>query len=222
MSSRIEDTDALALLRELPPGWAQTCLAYPTRQHSRNILAVLGEARRVLRSDGTLWLLLAPGEQSTLHALAEQGWTQQPTPRWAAPLSTPALSVARLHLLSKTARYFYDAPRRAPRPPASSYLAIRRPARRAGFCCVPGDAYLRVLRRCILAGSSPLACGTCGAPYQRERDLQRHASCVHRNPGGRCLVLDPFARPTLPVSATAEALGRSYLAAISLPAGARA
>jgi hypothetical protein len=64
MSYRVEQTDPLTLLGELPSQWAQTCVTSPRRDEPVSyLLAVLDEVRRVLREDGTLWLALTRGRQ---------------------------------------------------------------------------------------------------------------------------------------------------------------
>jgi hypothetical protein len=74
MSWRIEEADSLTLMRELPDAWAQTCLTRPPSTQAPEVtLEVLSEVHRVLREDGTLWLLLHPGEP-LLDALRERGW----------------------------------------------------------------------------------------------------------------------------------------------------
>ncbi|MHB8241049.1 MAG: hypothetical protein ACYDHN_03570 [Solirubrobacteraceae bacterium] len=217
MSTRIEHTDPLALLHELPACWAQTCLAYPARQDLTAASAVLSESIRVLRDDGTLWLLLAHPARHILDVLKWEGLRLQPTPRWGAPLTTPGLSGVRLYLLSKGRRYFYDTPRLAPSRRSSACRATSRLTARAEACFQPDGRLLQMLRRCVLAGSSPVACATCGTPFQREADgIQRRASCAHRNPTGRSLVLDPFCRPEIGAAAVTQALGRNYLGAANM------
>ncbi len=67
----------------------------------------------------------------------------------------------------------------------------------------------------MLAGSSPVACGVCGAPYRRARPGEsaqgaRRATCAHNDKSGRCLVLDPFCGSGT-TGAAAHRLGRSFL-----------
>ena len=84
MSWRIEEADALVLLRELPDRWAQTCVARPPRGGDpERTLAILDEVRRVLRDDGTLWVLLQREQLLLAAELREEGWTQQAAPEWA-------------------------------------------------------------------------------------------------------------------------------------------
>jgi len=69
MSWRIENSDALSLLRSLPCEWAQTCVTSPPyrgpQDHVEHLVSVLDEVHRVLRSDGTLWLNLGDSYTST-------------------------------------------------------------------------------------------------------------------------------------------------------------
>jgi hypothetical protein len=74
MSWRIEQADALTLLRELPDRWAQTCVTRPPRAGDPDrTLAILAEVRRVLRDDGTLWVLLAPDQLPLATELRAEG-----------------------------------------------------------------------------------------------------------------------------------------------------
>ncbi len=218
MSWRIEHADALALLRELPDGWAQTCIARPPRagEHDRT-LAILAEARRVLRDDGTLWVLAAPDQPSLAAELRAEGWTRQSSPAWG----TQRGAAMRLLLFTKGDRYFYDARTIAARAASPSRLCVRASccARRAQTC-LPArehERWLALVKRCILTGSSLLACGECGAPYRRTRPGEnapgiRRPTCPHHNPDGRCLVLDPFYDPAgVPTAEAALRIGRSFL-----------
>jgi hypothetical protein len=96
---------------------------------------------------------------------------------------------------------------------------MSRQARRVQTC-IPAREHergLALIKRCILAGSSLLACRTCGAPYQRTRPGEdalgvRRPTCAHNNPGGCCLVLDPFYdRAGIPTAEAALHTGRSFL-----------
>jgi hypothetical protein len=218
MSARIEHTDSLTLLRELPDGWAQTCITQPPRADAPDrTLAILAESRRVLRDDGTLWLFTAPAE-SYLEDLREEGWQLQTTPVWARPLAAYGRPALRLFLLSKQSRYFYDTSTIGAYPAPSLWVSGSCRVRRIQSC-VPAREHergLRLVKRCVMAGSSLLACGECGAPYRRARPGEsapglRHPTCSHNNPDGRCLVLDPFYRPGLPSAEAALCSGRSFL-----------
>jgi hypothetical protein len=215
---RVEQADALALLRELPDGWAQTCVTRPPRADDPDrTLAILTEARRVLRDDGTLWVLLHPDDLSLAGELQAEGWRRQSSPAWATQRDT----ATRPCLFTKGQRYFYDARTIGARSGSPSWLCVgaSRQVRRAQTC-LPAREHergLRLVKRCILAGSSVLACGECGAPYRPTRPGEsapgiRRPTCPHNNPCGRCLVLDPFYDPAC--VATAEAAlctGRSFL-----------
>ena len=87
MSFRIEQTDPLTLLSELPDQWAQTCVTSPRRDAPiPYLLAVLDEVHRVLRADGTLWLALTRGGCSHYlkAALKDTRWVQ-PRPASTIP-----------------------------------------------------------------------------------------------------------------------------------------
>ncbi len=215
MSRRIENTDPLALLGELPDEWAQTCITSPPAAKAPAVtLAVLAEVHRVLREDGTLWLLHRPGERLP-DALQDQGWIRQRPPVWARPLMLGRDAALRVALLSKGRRYFYNAqalagPQRRPCPSTTWQ------ARHVERCAVAHEHDPRLLTRCVLAGSAPVACGVCGAPYRRPRPGEsatgiRRPTCPHNNPEGRCLVLDPFYSLGAATAEAAYRNGRSFL-----------
>ncbi len=218
MSWRIEEADSLTLMRELPDAWAQTCLTRPPFTQAPEVtLEVLGEVHRVLREDGTLWLLHHPGEP-LLDALHEQGWIRQRPPAWGTPLMLGCNTPLRLSLLSKDARYFYEnhTPDRNTRLQRLSHLNAGRQVRRAQGCSDGPGQLRRLVKRCVLAGSSFLACGACGAPYRRTLPGERatgmqRPTCQHNNPDGRCLVLDPFYHPATGAAEAAHCNGRSFL-----------
>jgi hypothetical protein len=225
MSWRIERADALALVRDLPDQWAQTCVARPPRvgDHDRT-LAILAEARRVIRDDGTLWVLLHPDDLPLVTELHAEGWTQQSSPAWTTQRDT----ATRLFLFTKGDRYFYETHTLGARSGSPSCLGVgaSRQARRAQTC-LPAREHergLQLIKRCIVAGSSLLACGECGAPYRRIRPGEsalglRRPTCPHNNPCGCCLVLDPFYEPAgIPTAEAALCTGRSFLG-ITNPAG---
>ncbi len=218
MSWRIEEVNALNLMRELPDAWAQTCLTRPPSTQAPEVtLAVLSEVHRVLREDGTLWLLLHPGG-ALLDALREQSWIPQRPPAWATPLMIGCNTPLRLSLLSKDARYFYED-----HTPAGHIRLQRRScsnagsqARRTQGCNYGPERLRRLVKRCVLAGSSLVACGACGAPYRRTLPGERapggrRPTCPHNNPEGRCLVLDPFYHPANCAARAAHCNGRSFL-----------
>jgi len=230
MSWRIEHADALSLLRELPDNWAQTCVTHPPRGGAPDhTLAILGEVRRVLRDDGTLWLFAQPDQLPLTAEPHTEGWKQHTSPTWSTP-AVSALGVAtRMFLFTKQDRYFYDAHTIGARYGSSGWLCVSasRQARRVQTC-LPAREHerrLQLVKRCILAGSSLLACRECGAPYRRIRPSEsalpiRRPTCPHNNPGGSCLVLDPFYEPAgIPTAEAALCTGRSFLG-ITSPANA--
>jgi hypothetical protein len=215
MSLRVEHADALSLLRELPDGWAQTCIASPPPSGApTRALAILQEVHRVLREDGTLWLVGADEQLAT--DLRTAGYRPQQTPSWSAHLIS-VRDPRGLSLLSKREGCFRDA---------RTFAACLRPCSlprgrgrpRQPECREERERAYRwtLVRCCILTGTSRLACGVCGAPYRRTAPGEstagaRRATCPHTNRAGRCLVLDPFYRPALPTAAAALRTGRSFL-----------
>lgn len=208
MTVRIEEAHAVAFLKELPGGWAQMCITSATRRGpDSEALAVLTEIHRVLRPDGTLWLITESGERLE-RGLRACGFELQPSPAWASARLLEGEPRMRLALLSKGPRYYLDR-RGFPastlstrtRPPASTQL-------RRAECRGLDRAQRRTLtRRCILAGSSRVACGACGAPFWRAQP-----TCAHHDPGGSCLVLDPFYGEQSAAGAEiAHRHGRSFL-----------
>jgi hypothetical protein len=216
MSWRIEHSDPLTLLGELPDKWAQTCITTTPLPHAQErTLAVLAEVYRVLRDDGTLWLL-AP-DAALARALPRQGWIPRALPGWAGPLASGPRA-SRVVLFTKQSSPFLEPhdwqQRRATRTLAdlTSWAGVR--------CRQGAPANHSLLRRCVLAASSPMACGACGAPYARvrgdaNRDASRRATCSHHHPRGRCLVLDPFYRPDTETATLAHNLDRSFLGVTS-------
>lgn len=218
MSWRIEAAEPLALLRELPDQWAQTCVTSPPDGDALT-LAVLREVQRVLREDGTLWLLLLRRRgEPLLSALIDQGWIRQPLPPGATALTGAPSRSLRVFLLTKGHDYFYKGHLLA-RHPGPQKQACPRTGRQARIAqrCVHAPGHRRELvKRCVLAGSSMLACGACGAPYRQAQPGERtpgirRATCQHHNPRGRCLVLDPFYQPGAGTAETAHYYGRSFL-----------
>jgi hypothetical protein len=214
VSWRIEHADPLAILRELPDTWAQTCLTNPPPGPRDHTLAVLDEVHRVLRADGTLWLLHP--ERSLPSDLCERGWQAHPV-GWAGSLTRGR---TRLWLLTKQPGYFCET------GAIHGYARLGNTARLdgrpvCGESCPwqeQRDLHPRLRRLCILAGTSPLACGACGTPWQRDPKRGRRAKCAHNAPGGRCLVLDPFCRSPQ-TALVASRLGRSFLGITDPQAG---
>lgn len=220
MSWRIEESDALTLLRELPSGWAQTCVTRPPREVPvPELIAVLKEVRRVLRADGTLWLALPRGgnSQRILDWLAgETAWLRSERPRMPA-----ASSVA---LFTKQTTYLHHH-RLLPATPVERRRCVTHPgsigarAPRRAFC-VPASSQDRSFSRgliewCILTSTTMQACGVCGTPWRRVaaspgRGEQRRRACEHLNGRGRSLVIDPYCgRGT--TGLVAQLRGRDFL-----------
>lgn len=218
MSWRIEQADASVLMRELPDEWAQTCVtSLPRASAFTYALTILSESRRVLRADGTLWLF-AHQEEPLQHALMQLGFYAQGSPRWAAQLA--AYGGPRLLVFTKQHSFFCDGhaleqPR--PRRRLCWMAAQSNGVRRAHRMPCTHELCFRLTKRCMLAGSSPVACGVCGAPYRRAqpgesaRAAARFATCAHNDQTGRCLVLDPFCHPGSHTAELAHRYGRSFL-----------
>jgi hypothetical protein len=206
----VEPGRAVEVMRSLPAGWAQTCLVSPpARAPRRIVLAVLGEAHRVVRGDGTVWLLQGP--QPLAGELFEQGWEAHPV-AWAARLTRGRVQ---LTVLTKEPRYFYDTTA-AGDPQRLRLLAGQDHRAAADGACpwvVAHERLLRLSKLCVLAGSSPLACGVCGAPWRRSYPSEtgaRQPTCAHQDPRGRSLVLDPFCRHP-EIGRVADRYGRGFL-----------
>lgn len=222
MSFRIEQTDPLTLLSELPDGWAQACVTTPRRDMPvAHLIAVLDEVHRVLRSDGTLWLALTRGGNSHEFALAlkKTGWLK------------PATAIPReLLLLTKQPEFSFHPPYPPPgrhgtqSPLCPRYPVSQRPGQRCQRCpvprrgwCVPspgaaGIPPREVIEWCILASTVPCACAVCGAPFKAPARCGERwrSTCTHRNGRGRCLVIDPFCG-TGDTGMVAIRRGRQYL-----------
>ncbi len=218
MRRRVEHAEALTVLRELPGELAQVCLAAPHAIEVPHALVVLAEVRRVLRDDGTLWLRHR-GSETLLTGLRELGWVRRPLPGGVSALTNGGDAAERLFLFTKTTgRYHYRSQpfARAHRPHSIGVGANAR-ARR-GECCADEAPWRRreLIRRCVLAGSSRVACGACGTPYQPTlpgalTPGAHRPACAHHNPQGHCLVLDPFYKPHSATAEIAYTHGRSFL-----------
>jgi hypothetical protein len=230
MSWRIEIANPLALVRELPDGWAQTCFIRPPRDlPTPCLLAILEDVHRVVRDDGTLWVALpgrgnAPG---VIRSIQETGWLRANA---KTTLSNQARGEHRAVALFSKQQAFHFNPRQPLRPAVTGnhdqLCSNSRPPRRniSGAArrawCVPTHAGHtlppRLIEWCILASTSPHACGICGTPWKRlpsvpgRTERWRHA-CSHTNGRGSCLVLDPFCGAGAAVIVAAVHLGRSYL-----------
>jgi hypothetical protein len=187
MSWRIEESDALTLLRELPSRWAQTCVTCPPREVPvPELIAVLAEVRRVLRSDGTLWLALprAMNRQAILERLAQEtAWLRQEQSGTPMPGGVVLLTKRRC-ATHHTRSAGPHTPRRAFCVPASSQDRL-----------LP----LEVIDWCISTSTAVQACGICGAPWRQApagaaREVSWRRRCVHLNGRGRSLVIDPYCR----------------------------
>lgn len=217
MNQRIERADPLRLLRELPDGLAQMSISrLPDERDSIRLLSVLSQAHRVLRTDGTLWLLAHHHEQNVIRGVVELGFTPLPTPRWAGAL--PGVQL-RLLLFAKSECCFFEEQLFLPlcRRPGTTVRTGQRPtSARARACVHDRAAHQRLFKRCVLSGSAFIACGVCGAPYRRACPGERRAglrrpTCTHDNPAGRCLVLDPFYDAHSGTGELAVTVGRSFL-----------
>lgn len=208
MTWRIEHTNALTFLKELPAGRVHTCVTLPPcGLASEQTLAVLTEIHRVLRDDGSLWLFL-PSEALRAE-LRATGWVEHPPPSWAAPVVLRSAGIRPLCLLTKRPAYFHRPVSIAPRTPRG--FGPRRPGWQSSRPEQGRDAIRGLAGRFVLTTTAHVACGTCGAPYQRERLDERRSTCAHNNPTGRCLVLDPFYRPANGTLAAARDSGRDFL-----------
>ncbi|HTC71645.1 MAG TPA: hypothetical protein VK655_02065 [Solirubrobacteraceae bacterium] len=226
MSWRIEAANPFALMRELPDVWAQTCfLRAPRDLPASHLLAILDDIHRVVRDDGTLWLALPcrGADRHVLGLVEALGWRRPASSRAYAS----ALGGGTVTLFAKRPEFHFEprlsligGARRAEYPCSArgqgrDRLAALRAPRRAW--CVParGDVPARAIEWCILASSSPRACGICGTAWKRlpaghgRRDRWRPA-CPHINDRGRCLVLEPFCGLG-PVGEIAVRLQRNYL-----------
>lgn len=208
MSVRIEEAHVVGFLQELPSGWAQMCITSPPPSCAEGeTLAVLAEVHRVLRPDGTLWLIAENGAR-LLRGLHAYGFELQPSPTWASTRLLEGEPRVRLLLLSKAERYHLDAPDFPASALSTPTRPLARPQLRRAECRGLDHAQRRkLIRCCILAGSSRIACGACGAPFWRGK-----STCAHNDPGGSCLVLDPFYGEQNGASAEiAHRNGRSFL-----------
>jgi hypothetical protein len=208
-SSCVKTGPAARLLGDLPAGRVQAIVTSPTRRElDRAPEALFAQLHRVLRADGTLWLLTA--DKYLPEALVERGWLAREI-GWATPLRVDPAGRARLYLFVKQPAFFYDA------KAAELFLAPRTRAalaRRAGRwrgCAWSPEHRRELVRLCVLAGTSRVACRACGTPYARTPQGARRPGCAHDALGGRCLVLDPFCHPGTGAHGVAARLGRAFL-----------
>jgi hypothetical protein len=200
MSWRIEESDALTVLRELPSGWAQTCVTRPPRDVPiSELISVLAEIARVVRADGTLWLSLPRGgnSQRILDLLAgETVWRRT---------KRPGIPAGNLALFTKQPRYLHHH-----RLPVVTVKRRRCASHRPGSngrlprraFCVPASSTDRLFSDglidwCILTSTAMQACGVCGTPWLRVpafsgRGERWRRGCPHLNGRSRSLVIDPY------------------------------
>ncbi len=221
MSFRIEQTDPLTILSELPNQWAQTCVTSPRRDAPiPYLLAVLDEVHRVLRDDGTLWLALTRGGNShhLKAAIKDTRWvrrarrTQFQEGSCCSP-SSPISSFTHRHQREPVRLKARCVPGIPSRRPGRGCQRCPRP-RRAWCVPSPGAAGIpprEVIEWCIVASTVPCACGVCGAPFKHtERCKRWQTTCTHKDGRGRCLVIDPFCS-TGETGIVAVRRGRQYL-----------
>ncbi len=170
-------------------------------QYINRLAIVARELHRVLRDDGTLWLILGhaavqaarrnphlPGltlrESNHTDALMRRiagrlrthGWVRSQSRRVRRAFSADAGML----VLAKSPAHFIDRDALSDVSPIVDHRAV--------------------LRRSILAGSSALCCSSCGSPYKRARQRRRGAGyalslrpvCPCAAPSARSIVLDPF------------------------------
>jgi hypothetical protein len=207
--SRVKTGAAARLLGEMPAGRVQAIVTSPTRRElDRAPETLLAQLHRVLRADGTLWLLTA--EKHLPGVLAERGWLPREI-GWATPLRVDPAGRARLYLFVKQPAFFYNTRTAelflAPR----TLAALARNAGRWRGCVWSPEHRRELVRLCVLAGTSRVACGVCCTPYTRTPQGVRRPGCAHDDAGGRCLVLDPLCHPGTGAHEVAARLGRAFL-----------
>lgn len=235
MSYRIEQTTPLALLRELPNQWAQTCITSPPRDISTPYLvAVLGEVRRVLRDDGTLWLAVDRHRdiEELCDALSLAPWH----PVAPSPAASRVRSGGRLLLFATQPDGCLYEPSRAmaasraiqspvcphyPSAVAPGDCCRRCPRARRAWCVPPpqrpGLPAREAIEWCVISSTVPRVCKECGTPWRRARTEARpdrpwRTMCRHTAGTGRCLVIDPFCA-TGETGISALHRGRDFLGA---------
>jgi hypothetical protein len=199
---RIETGSPEQVLPELPPGLVHTCITVPP-EDELDAVKVLYDVRRVLREDGTVWLLQKRSEHFIPDLLAALGWHEHPTP---GPILRLARDCSReVLLLTKTSQPRIVLPAR---PRARQRACDPRPTRKRerGSGCAR-VARLELIRACLQAASTATVCLACGAPPDHAGRLR----CGHSRAEGRPLVLDPFYRPSSLIAQVALAYGRSFL-----------
>lgn len=195
---RVINADAVSALRTLdsesvhccvtsPPYWKQRDYGVSGQigqeanplEYAEALVAVFREVRRVLRSDGTLWLNLgdtfarkspALVPQIVAMSLANDGWVFRQDIIWRKPAPMPESvrnRCARAHehvlLFAKSADYYFDA--------------LAAPEFRHDVWTIPSKGYTgahfavmpeRLAEVCILLGTSESGCcDNCGSPHRR-------------------------------------------------------
>ena len=157
VSWEIREGDCLERLREMPAESVQCCVTSPPyfglrdygtdgqiglernlADYITSLKSVFREVRRVLRNDGTFWLNLGDGYDSTKNLigvpwavarrLKQDGWILRSDVIWAKPNPMPESVTDRptnahehVFMLAKSRSYFYDAD--AIREPHEGYMA---------------------------------------------------------------------------------------------------
>jgi hypothetical protein len=210
VSTRIDaSVSRVQLLGALPSAWAQSIVTSPTRHElEHDADAVFSVLQRVLRDDGTLWLFCS-GQQLP-EMLERSGWQRQAVD-WATPLMVDPAGRARLYLFTKAPEFHYSARTAELFMDTRVRKVFRRRRGRQRSCVWSPEHRDELTRLCVLAGSSRLACGTCGAAYERGLQGDARATCGHRDGSGRCVILDPFHHPGAHAREVAERCGRTFI-----------
>ena len=216
MSRRIENTDRL-------PSWGSARRVGADVHHQPAVHpSPRSHACRLRRgascpARGRHAVASAPSQRATAGRSTGPGLVPPASPGVGEAAQLGRDAALRVSLLSKGRRYFYNA-QAAVGPQRRSCPSTTCHARHVERCALAHehDPDPRLLTRCVLAGSSPVACGACGAPYRRPRPGEnatgiRRPTCPHNNPKGRCLVLDPFYRLGAATAEAAHRTSRSFL-----------
>lgn len=171
-----------------PDGWVGQLGREPDwRDYCAHLVEILGEVKRVLRQDGTLWLNLGDSYLNkellgipwrVVLGLQEQGWRLRSQVIWhkvgGMPENVsdrPTGSYEPIFMLTRSDRYFYDeeAVKLSSGARLRNLWSINpRIYKGAHSAVFPPD----LPRYCILASTSAEgACSFCHAPYERELEL---------------------------------------------------
>lgn len=222
LKNKIHHGNALDILAELPNNFIQTCITGPPRwgnyildfRHEKVIEGEIGweedpelfiehlveifrEVRRVLRDDGTCWIMMNDTHESIrdlagipwmlAYALVKDGWYLHSDIVWCK--ENPSVESNRLtgkyenlFLMTKTEDAYFntipigkDEKKKAWFMRTKSYKGIF-------------DVFIESLvERCITAGSSAVVCGFCGKGWANGKSV-----CGHDDNSGRSIILDPF------------------------------